>query len=1213
MNFRTAPIQPPTRKEKIALRAMIFIGYFSVAFFLYHMFKATNIGNKPLYILLMITLVYYSLKWAHEWYHYFSISVTPKPEATRIYTIDVFTTYCAGEPFDMLEQTLTAMQAMTYPHTTYCCDEADDPDVRALCSRLNVKHVTRTIKVNAKAGNINNALKQSTGELCLVMDPDHIPAPDFLEAVVGYFEDPTVGYVQIVQAYYNQGESLVAKGCAQQTYQFYGPMMMCMNTYNTAQAIGANCTFRRTALDSIGGHAAGLSEDMHTAMQMHAKGWKSIYMPSILTRGLVPATMSTYFKQQLKWSRGTWELLVTTYPRLFTKFTLRQKLHYFLLPFHYLSGIIFFINFLIPVISLFTGYIPLKMDVIGFLLASLPALAMSVLIRHYVQKWVAEENERGFHIVGGILQIGAWWIHSVGFIYTILRKKVPYIPTPKNDNDALPFILNVPNLIIAVVSLIAIVYGFTSNYNPYTTFMAVLAFMQVLFMAFIFSISGYASQESKASNFAMKIRKRTGLIVATHGFLRKYSVILAVLVVTVFIFGYRKMNELPTFLPKPLPGLEVFYKGMARPAGDTTYLNDIFAKHNNTSIVALNITDSSNSDADLLADKIKVIYSHNALPLLVWKPFEDNTAVKDVNDDLMLQVKAGKFDADFVAFAKKMALIAKPVFLNLYFNKAATDTLNKLQPQDYKAAWQHIHDIFDSLQTEKVIWVWNNWDIKTAADYFPGSYYTDWLGVNIYDAQKETNATDKQGFYSQYHPYHQTALFNFGLPVMITQAATEATNKAMWWKVAENNIDTAFKEIKAVVIANDKKTNTNSLFTKFALSNFEKDIKGLAAAPAKPLSVKQHFLPDTLRGIVYDKGFFWFRNRHTMTKRTLEADIIEMKNIGANTVERSMPGFYDNVLDGLFRKYNIRQVARFVTLIGTEELDDDKKMQQAKDKILAVVKDNLGRQNIIAWNLGADVLYNLENQTYKPGVYYYRNKYVNWLSDLCNAIRSIDDVRPIIIDLNWDINGKKRIQFYQQHVPQIDKYMLVATTKNKPGLKEPLTGKMAWGKVPVELWDSIPSIKRSGFVPAWQDIENTDYITLNGLLDLEGRHKNFYTKVMNEWTTSNKPLSPVPDIKILRPAKTTRESASLNYNIMYRLNKTQWKLYKNQMKDLKFEWYIVRVDQYGNTMFIKKAGEGSSISLPVPKDPQYYQLFVEAVLNNKEVKAASSTLNTPLE
>ena len=1209
MNFKATPIQPPSRKEKIALRAMIFIGFFSAGFFLYNMFLPANMGFKPLYILLMITMVYYSLKYMHEWYHYFSISVTPRPAPTKNYTVDVFTTYCAGEPFDMLEQTLTAMQAMKYPHTTYCCDEADDPDVKALCQHLGVKHVTRTVKVNAKAGNINNALKQATGELCVVMDPDHIPAPDFLDAVVGYFEDPNVGYVQIVQAYYNQRESMVAKGAAQQTYQFYGPMMMCMNTYGTVQAIGANCTFRRAALDSIGGHAAGLSEDMHTAMQMHAKGWKSVYLPSILTRGLVPATMSSYFKQQLKWSRGTWELLLATYPRLFPKFTWRQRIHYFLLPFHYLSGIIFFINFLIPVISLFTGYIPLKMDVIGFAMASFPMLAMSVLVRHYVQKWVAEENERGFHIVGGILQIGAWWVHSIGFIYTLLRKKVPYIPTPKNDSDPLPFILSIPNLCIAAVSVVAIVYGFVYNYNPYTTFMAVLAAMQVAFMVIFFAISGYAPQQSKATDLAMRIRKKTWLIIQTHGFLRKYSVPLSVIVVTVFIFGYRQMTKLPTFLPKPLPGLDVFYKGVSPDAGNSGLEQALAA---DASIIALRIAPDSSGNTYLPIKTVEDIYKKNALPLIEWAPLEKNNIPDSATDKLMLEITEGRHDGPLLSFAKQVALLDKPLFIKPFLLPNEANTPDKASPENFIAAWRHVYKVFESAGVAKAVWVWQAWNTTSSPDYFPGSYYADWLGTSIADSIKEDISSGNQGFYSLYQPYHKLTLFNYGIPVMITSASTAANNKKAWWAAAENNIDTAFKEIRAVVIKKETPVSFAAIFNKRGKSNFERDIPPVQlVAPSGPS--RQYALPDTMRAIVYDKGFFWFRNRHTMTKRSLDFDIRAMKYIGINTVERSMPGFYDDVIDELLRKYEIKQIARFATNIGASELEDDKAMEKEKEKILGVVRNNANKTNIIAWNLGTDVLYNLENQTYRPDYFYYRNKYINWLNNLCKSIRAIDSRRPIITDLNWDANGKKRLQFYEEHVPVIDKYLLTATLKNKAGLKSPITGKMAWGKVPVELWDSLPTIKRSGFVPAWQDIENTDYISLNGILDLEGRRKNHYYKVAGMWAGKKLQEPQIPDVKILKPAKTTRENTELKYQVMYRQDTTQWKLYDKKIKDVWFEWYLVRVDQYNNTMFIKKAGEGSTLTLTVPKEPQYYRLLLEAVLSNSDCKVSMTTLNTPLE
>jgi cellulose synthase (UDP-forming) len=109
--------------------------------------------------------------------------------------------------------------------------------------------------------------------------------------------------------------------------------MMTMNSYGTVNAIGANCVFRRKALDSIGGHAPGLSEDMHTAMQLFAKGWKSIYVPQIFSKGLVPSSLTSFYKQQLKWSRGTLDLLVTVFPKLFRHFTWRQRIHFGVLPF----------------------------------------------------------------------------------------------------------------------------------------------------------------------------------------------------------------------------------------------------------------------------------------------------------------------------------------------------------------------------------------------------------------------------------------------------------------------------------------------------------------------------------------------------------------------------------------------------------------------------------------------------------------------------------------------------------------------------------------------------------------------------------------------------------------------------------------------------------------------------------------------------------------
>jgi hypothetical protein len=385
------------------------------------------------------------------------------------------------------------------------------------------------------------------------LDPDHIPVSRFLDPIISHFDNPEIGYVQVVQAYYNQDLGWIAKGAAQQTYQFYGPMMMCMNSYGTVQAIGANCTFRRTALESIGGHAAGLAEDMHTAMQLHAKNWKSVYVPQVLTRGLVPATLSAYYKQQIKWSRGVFELLVTSYITLFTKFNWRQKLHYGLLPFFYLSGFVFLINFLLPVVALLGSVFPLRMDFSDFMIISLPFVTSIVLIRHFVQQWVMEDNERGFHVIGGLLLIGTWWVFILGFIYTIIRKDVPYIATPKDVKDEKNLKNNLPNIFILVLSIAAIFYSLYTDWNPFTLFMSGIAALNCLFMVFMLiasselklqeylkrhkSLLGAVSNVNRAKQYFWLFRRKvyTGV--------RKVSLLLTVFIICVSLYASQQSEE----------------------------------------------------------------------------------------------------------------------------------------------------------------------------------------------------------------------------------------------------------------------------------------------------------------------------------------------------------------------------------------------------------------------------------------------------------------------------------------------------------------------------------------------------------------------------------------------------------------------------------------------------------------------------------------------
>ena len=184
------PIAPPSRRERFTLRLMIILGVGSIGYLLYNLFDDRQIGYAPFYWILMAGLTFNCLRILHEWYHYFSISIPATPAQQHMFTVDILTTFCPGEPYHMIVETLKAIQAIRYPHTTYLCDEANDPYLIAICRELGVRHVTRNNRLNAKAGNINNSLQYATGELCVVMDPDPVTTPYLLDTIISHFKDP---------------------------------------------------------------------------------------------------------------------------------------------------------------------------------------------------------------------------------------------------------------------------------------------------------------------------------------------------------------------------------------------------------------------------------------------------------------------------------------------------------------------------------------------------------------------------------------------------------------------------------------------------------------------------------------------------------------------------------------------------------------------------------------------------------------------------------------------------------------------------------------------------------------------------------------------------------------------------------------------------------------------------------------------------------------
>lgn len=117
-------------------------------------------------------------------------------------SIDVFiTTY--NEPLSIIRKTAHACIALRMPHTTYILDDGDRSEVAELAEELGCRYISRKENTNAKAGNLNNALRQTSGEFIATFDADHVPQPQFLEDLTGYFVDEKLALVQTPQDFYN--------------------------------------------------------------------------------------------------------------------------------------------------------------------------------------------------------------------------------------------------------------------------------------------------------------------------------------------------------------------------------------------------------------------------------------------------------------------------------------------------------------------------------------------------------------------------------------------------------------------------------------------------------------------------------------------------------------------------------------------------------------------------------------------------------------------------------------------------------------------------------------------------------------------------------------------------------------------------------------------------------------------------------------------------
>lgn len=397
-------------------------------------------------------VVGYSLTvWGHAW------PAVEDPAFDK--PVAVFITV-AGEPVEIVERTARAALGMKYPrfrvyilNDGYVAKKDNWREIIRLEQRLDVKVLTRRTPGGAKAGNINHALQVTRSPFVAIFDADHAPHRDFLRKTMGYFIDARMGFVQTPQYYHNASQNGITRTAWDQQTIFFGAIMQGKNSSGSAFMCGTNMVLRRAALESAGGMCEfSIAEDFLTSLFIHAKGWKSWYVPEVLAEGLAPEDFLSYYKQQFRWARGSLEVIFRYNPLFVRRMRLAHRFQYLVSASYYMSGLVVLVDALLPLAFLYAARSAIVTSTMDLAFVFLPYIALNLYV---LQKTGAFSYT--FQAIA--FSMSACFVFSKAVVLTVLRRKATFAVTSKTALSGNFLRLVLPHIVYLLLVVGGIIVG----------------------------------------------------------------------------------------------------------------------------------------------------------------------------------------------------------------------------------------------------------------------------------------------------------------------------------------------------------------------------------------------------------------------------------------------------------------------------------------------------------------------------------------------------------------------------------------------------------------------------------------------------------------------------------------------------------------------------------------------------------------------------------
>ncbi|MBV1777012.1 UDP-forming cellulose synthase catalytic subunit [Burkholderiaceae bacterium DAT-1] len=379
--------------------------------------------------------------------------------------VDIFVpTY--NEPLHVVRPTVLAAMSQDWPadkFNVYILDDGRREQFREFAREAGCGYIIRPDNHHAKAGNLNHALKLTDGEVVAIFDCDHIPTRSFLQMTVGCFiEDPKCVMVQTPHHFFSadpfERNLGTFRNVPNEGELFYGVIQDGNDLWNATFFCGSCAVIRKKPLLEVGGIAVEtVTEDAHTALKLHRRGYRTAYINLAQAAGLATESLSGHIGQRIRWARGMAQIFRIDNPFLGKGLHWMQRVCYANAMLHFFYGIPRLVFLTAPL-----GYLFFQAHIIETNTASLACYVIPhILLANLTNSRIQGKHRHSFwsEVYEAVL---AWYVARPTTLAFINPRIGKFNVTAKGgliEEDFFDWTISRPYLILLLANLVGLILG----------------------------------------------------------------------------------------------------------------------------------------------------------------------------------------------------------------------------------------------------------------------------------------------------------------------------------------------------------------------------------------------------------------------------------------------------------------------------------------------------------------------------------------------------------------------------------------------------------------------------------------------------------------------------------------------------------------------------------------------------------------------------------